>query len=146
LALAFCPSGTAPLGGGGSASSNSTAVSLNSSAPLKKGWRAYVNNTSTGDNFIAAYVICGTKPTSYVQVTGTPSTVDGGSQGVASVACPSGTVVYGGGGLASSGSSLIELNSSAPLSTGWIAYENNNDTTSNLFEAFAICGKAKATT
>lgn len=138
-----CPKGTVPLGGGGFASSGSTAVAINTSIPLAKGWRVDVNNGSTGTNMATAYAVCGKKPAGYAQVAGTPTTIGAGVQAAASAVCPSGTLVLGGGGFSSSGSTATNLNTTIPSSTtGWESFENNGTTSSNTLTAYAVCGTA----
>lgn len=139
-----CPTGTFPLGGGGFASSSSTAVNLNTSIPLTKGWRVDVNNASTSDETATAYAVCGKKPTGYVQVVGTSVTVPAGAQSSgATVACPTGTKVFGGGGFSSSGATNVDLNSSGPSGqTAWVAYENNGQSSPNTLTPYAVCGQA----
>jgi hypothetical protein len=143
-AVVTCPSG-APLGGGGVASSGATTVNLNSSFPLKKGWRADANNGSTGGDTITPYVVCGTKPKLYQQVAGTTATNTAGSQTNASAACPTGTEVLGGGSLSGSGSTTVNLNTTIPAGmTGWSVYEDNSGSSDASLTAYALCGKVKA--
>jgi hypothetical protein len=140
-----CPQGSAPLGGGGVASSGDTAVNLNSSFPLKKGWRVDVNNGSGGGDTVTTYAICGVKPKNYIQVAGTPATNGASSQTPASASCPTGTQVFGGGALSGSSSTVVDLNSSVPSGTAtWVAYENNNSASDASLTAYAVCGKVKA--
>jgi hypothetical protein len=144
-ATVTCPQGSAPLGGGGIASSGDTAVNLNSSFPLKKGWRADVNNGGSFDDTVTPYVVCGTKPKLYTQVVGTAVTNGAGSQTNAVASCPAGTSVMSGGALSSSSSTVVDLNSSIPSgSTAWSSYENNNTGTDTSLTPYAVCGKAKS--
>lgn len=57
------------------------------------------------------------------------------------VACPTGTLPFGGGALSSSGSVLVHLNSSGPSSSGWRAYENSSTTISTSLTPYVACGK-----
>lgn len=148
-ATVSCPTGTKVMGGGVFASSGSTSVNINSTLPLgsgkgKKasyGWRGDVNNASTGDDTITAQAVCG-RAAGYSIVTGTPVLVNAGSQTGAAVACPSPAVPLGGGGFSSSGSPLVDLNSSLPLSNGWEVYEDNNSTGASSITAYAVCAGA----
>ncbi|MET8750344.1 hypothetical protein ACFXPI_17920 [Streptomyces sp. NPDC059104] len=56
FAMANCPSGLVPTGGGGRTSSTSTF--LTDSAPTATGWEIGVRNTSTGEASAYAYVVC----------------------------------------------------------------------------------------
>lgn len=139
-ATVTCAKGTFPLGGGGFASSGSTAVNLNTSIPITRGWRTDVNNASTGDNTATAYVICGKKRPGYAEVTGTTTTINPSSQGSATVTCPAGTLVLSGGAFSSSGSTAVNLNSTLPISTTtWQSYEDNATTGTNSLTAYAVC-------
>ncbi len=57
-AIAVCPSGKVPLGGGGLSSSGNVAVDLNSSQPASATWEAFEDNNATGAPTITAYAIC----------------------------------------------------------------------------------------
>lgn len=61
----------------------------------------------------------------------------------ASAACPTGTVVMGGGAFASSSSVGANINSSYPLTDGsaWNAYEGNTTGSADTLTAYAICAK-----
>lgn len=144
-ATVSCPTGTAPLGGGGIASSGDVLVNLNSSFPLKKGWRADVNNAGTGSNTDTPYVVCGVKPKAYIQVVGTSVTNGAGAQTEATASCPTGTTVYSGGALSGSGSTVVDLNSTFPSGTAaWVSYENNSTGGSASLTPYAVCGKVKS--
>ena len=58
-ALATCPAGSKPLGGGGLSSSSSTFVNVGSTFPQKNGWRVDENNASAGSASLTAFAICG---------------------------------------------------------------------------------------
>jgi hypothetical protein len=58
LALAACPSGTVPLGGGALSGSGSTSVNLNTTYPSNPSWASYENNTSGNDAALTSYAIC----------------------------------------------------------------------------------------
>lgn len=140
-----CPGTTVPYGGGGFASSGSTAVNLNSSIPLSNGWRVDVNNASAGDDTATAYAICANRPTGYRQIVGPATTLTAGTQGSSVATCTGGTTVLGGGGFSSSGSTAVELNSTAPSgSAAWISYVSNSSTGSNTVTSYAVCGRTTA--
>ena len=74
-AAVSCPTGTVPFGGGGFASSSSTSVNLHMSQLKHRGWEAFMNNASTSDDTVSAYVVCGLKPSRYLQVLGPQTAV-----------------------------------------------------------------------
>lgn len=146
-ALATCPAGTRVTGGGGYSSSGSLQVNMNTTIPLKTGtgkkatysWRTDENNASTTATTITSVAVCG-RAAGYKIVAGTTVTMNAQSQGSATVACPSPTVVLGGGGFSSSGSTVVDLNSTLPISTTtWQVYEDNNTTGTNSLTAYAVC-------
>ena len=57
-AIAVCPSGKVPLGGGALSSSGNVAVDLNTSQPASATWEAFEDNNATGAPTITAYAIC----------------------------------------------------------------------------------------
>lgn len=70
-----------------------------------------------------------------------PGTFDSG----ASVACPAGTVVWGGGVVFHGASSSLNVNTSQPAgSSGWEARVNNSGTTTVQFQVNAICANKPA--
>jgi len=70
-----------------------------------------------------------------------PGTFDSG----ASVGCPAGTVVWGGGVVFHGASSSLNVNTSQPAgSTGWEARVNNSGTTTVQFDVDAICANQPA--
>ena len=102
-----------------------------------------MNNASSSDDTVSAYVVCGLKPGKYIQVLGAQASVPSHGQGPAAAACPTGTVIFGGGDLNNNDYLDANLNSSAPSgTTGWIAYENNASGGFAYFKAYAVCGKA----
>jgi hypothetical protein len=142
---AACPAGTKLVGGGAVISSTSLSENLNSSIPSSDGltWRVYVNNSSATNGTFRVYAVCVKSVGKYAVVTGTGLSNPAGAQTSATVTCPKNTFPLGGGGFSSSGSTLVNLNSSIPLSSGWRVDVNNASTGTNTATAYAVCGKKK---
>lgn len=148
---ASCPSGTVVYGGGEIVDSDSLDANVNSSYPLgDTEWVADVNNASGADTGFAVYAVCADKVKGYRIAEG--ATVDDPSndESTATVNCPSGTVVLGGGGYSSSASTYVSVNDTYPNAgppgstanfTEWI-FENNNLSASDASTtAYAVCAK-----
>jgi hypothetical protein len=142
-AHAFCPAGTVPVGGGGVISSSDVRANLNSSIPTPTGWAIDVNNGSAASTTASASVICIVQPRQYqlVQVNG--FTNPHGSESAATVSCPTGTAVFGGGALSTAADVNVNLADSFPLATGngWRADVNNGSSDDHTITAFAICAR-----
>jgi hypothetical protein len=80
-------------------------------------------------------------PKGYVQVHSLPFTSNQFTQTRGSVACPAGTVPYGGGVVVASSGLNANVNSSFPSGTSWIA-DVNNVGAPTTFAVYAVCGKA----
>jgi hypothetical protein len=140
---AVCPTGTVVYGGGGFVSSGSPLTMMAQSEPgfdLRTWFSAY-NNRSSATTDDQTYAVCGHKQPGYVHVHGAGTNVAPGTQAGASVSCPSGDVVLGGGGGPSVfWGGLTDMNSSGPVSTTtWSYWENNNSAQSFSVEASAVC-------
>jgi hypothetical protein len=138
-ALAACPIGTKVLGGGGYSFSGSTAVNINTIIPSGNGWRTDMNNDTSAATALETYAVCGHKPRGYVVESGTVQTNGAGSETLATAACPAPTVPLSGGGFSFSGSPLVNMNTTAPISGGWEVYENNATTGATSIQAYVIC-------
>jgi hypothetical protein len=141
---AVCPVGTVVLGGGGFTSSSSPFTMLAQSEPGydRRTWYAAFNNRSAETTNDTTYAICGARPAGYTHVHGAANNVAPGTQVGATVSCPTGAVVLGGGGGPTVfWNGLTDLNSTGPISTTtWEAWENNNNS-SQFFgvESSAVC-------
>jgi hypothetical protein len=144
-ALARCPKGKVPLGGGAFILSNSTRASINSSFPSGRDWVADVNNASGLDTTFTVTAICGVKPAGYAIATASAPNPSG-TQVSAQAICPAGTLPLGGGGLSSSGQTFVNLNSSIPFGNRWRADVNNGSGADADFTALAVCGTLKGYT
>ncbi len=137
-----CPmKGTAarlPQGGGAVILSTSLGANINSSAPNGKTWVVDMNNNSGVNTTFVVYAVCAIPSNKYQVVTSTV-TNSAGQQTSATAACPSGTKVLGGGGFSSSGSVLVNVNTSIPTGNGWRVDENNATGLDASLTAYAVC-------
>jgi hypothetical protein len=133
-ATATCPSGSVVTGGGFATSGHDMFVkTMNKSG---NGWIVYGVNQLGSSQLLNAYAICfhnsgGTTSQVYKQVS-----AGAGSNGHATVACPAGSVVTGGG--YASNDQFTVYNSSIS-GNGWQVYAHNNSGSSQLLNAYAIC-------
>jgi hypothetical protein len=137
--FAFCPAGTVPLGGGVDIFSTSTAISVNSMEPFSNGWRSDVNNGGGGTVFFRTLLVCAKQPRGYVQVDASSIANPGATQTFVSVSCPAGTSAISGGVHSGSGDIFVNLNTSAPLGSGWQGYVNNATSSPSSANAQVIC-------
>ena len=131
--MATCPTGSVVTGGGFAGSSN---LQVYSSFSKSNGWIAAAKNLSTSAQGLNAYAEClsnssGTTQQVFAQVTAAASGV-----GHAVIACPSGSVITG-GGFASTANLVVYTNSAS--GNGWEVYAQNTASTSQLLNAYAIC-------
>ncbi len=127
-----------PLGGGVVITSNSLSANVNSSYPSSTSWDAYVSNNSGADTSFTVYAICA-KPHKHYQVVANSTDNPSGAQSSASVSCPSGTKVTGGGGLNSSFDVAVNINTSIPTGNGWRVDANNASASDNTLTVYAVC-------
>ena len=136
---ATCPAGTMPQGGGAYVGGVSDADNTESSYPSGSSWNVVVNNaTSATTNAVA---VCADAQPGYVQVATAAVANNAGNQTSASKACPAGTRILGGGALANSTSTLINLNGTYPSGNGWTGVMNNGSSSSETFKVFAVCSQ-----
>ncbi len=145
-ATATCPAGDKILSGGGFSDSLNTSVNENSTFPTKSGkgqtavygWAIDQNNGSAGAANVRAWAVCG-HATGYKEIIATAFANPAGAQSGGTARCPTPKVPLGGGVLSSSGSTLVNLNSSVPVDVGWTVFENNASTGPATFNAYVIC-------
>jgi hypothetical protein len=140
--IVTCPGGTVSLGGGFFNDSATDTYGAEASAPYgTTGWRTYLvagpNGSVTGE----AVAVCAARPSGWVQLASAYVTNGAGQATSASINCPSGTEVLGGGAFNSSTSPLVLIGLTDSLSslTGWNTAENNNSSSSEAVDAWAIC-------
>jgi len=151
---AVCPANTVPYGGGVFVGATSLTVNVNSSIPTGTGWIADVNNASGSSTSFTVYAVCAKRNSWWSIVTSSAVTVNASGQARASVSCPTGAKIMGGGGFSNSGSTSVNQNSSFPVKSGsgksatfsWFVDENNASTAPSSVTAYAVCGHAKGYT
>jgi hypothetical protein len=134
---AFCPPNTQVLGGGGF--TDTLTDSAFRSGTLSAGqWNAFTQNNDSVPHTLAAEVMCGSDVTNYQIVQGDPVDVPGNQEGVATVYCPAGTWVLGGGGQGGD----MNTTDSFPLypSQGWQVDFYNYDTDDDMYNPTVVCG------
>jgi hypothetical protein len=137
-AVATCPTGTKPLGGGGFTSSESTDVNMNGTAPKSRTWIVRENNASTADATIGAIAVCG-KMHAYRVVKGKPFGVIHGLEAGSFASCPAPTVPISGGVF--SGLKSVFVNFAGSFRTGheWDAFVNNSTEGDISSAAVVVC-------
>lgn len=137
-AVATCPAGTMPLGGGGFTSSSSTDTNMNGTAPNGRSWVVRQNNAGTTDATIGAIAVCG-KVHGYRVVKGKPFLVDLGLEAGSFAACPAPTVPIGGGVLSGSKSVFVNFLGSFPTGHEWDSFINNSTEGPITSTAVVVC-------
>jgi hypothetical protein len=142
-ATVSCPSGTVALGGGWVNEGTAVSDSNGASDPLgSNGWRAYpAAGPSASDGY--AVTPCAAQPSKWAQVSSSYVVNPVSTATPVSVTCPKGTKVLGGGDFNDSGSSLVNIGLTSSLSSlkGWSTTENNDSSSSESVDAWAVCAK-----
>jgi len=138
-----CPGGTVALGGGWVNEGTAVTDSNGASDPLgTNAWRAY---PAAGASATSGYAVtpCAAKPTKWQQVASSYSVNPVSTATSVTVACPKGTRVLGGGDFNDSNSSLVDIGLTSSLSSlkGWSTTEDNNSSSSESVDAWAVCAK-----
>jgi hypothetical protein len=149
-ATVTCPAGTVDLGGGWDIATISD-VSNNdgstASAPYgTNGWRAFPENQEPIYAYGEALVVCAAQPTNWAQVYSSYVANPANTASTVTVACPTGTKVLGGGGFNSSSDVSVNIGLTSSLSNlkGWSITENNDSSSSESVDAWAVCAKASS--
>jgi hypothetical protein len=124
--------------GGGYANPDS-GIEIYNFTGMGNGWGGYAVNHSTASDSVTFYAECLTSPL-HPQVNFTSpasTTINGGASGGTQVSCPSGSLLSG-GGFADSENALV-FTSSPDSSSTWEADLQNNGTTPNMLNVFAVC-------
>jgi hypothetical protein len=142
--LITCPKGTVVLSGGAYIASGSLMTGINSSYPMNdRTWVVTANNFSSAATTFNMYAVCADEPTGYVQLESSPVFNAPGDQTSGSMACGAGDVVLGGGLIANTALTSIDMTSSYPAtSTSWTAAESNFSESSDGFGVVVICAQA----
>jgi len=139
-ALAACPSGTRPLGGGGESTSPSVFSNINSTGPQGRSWFVTENNASGANAALEAFAVCGTLH-NYKVVKGQSFAVPANGQGHGVAACPSPSVATGGGVSSASPSVGVNVIGSVPVGIGgrWSAFVNDFTAFPVTATTIAVC-------
>lgn len=133
-AVASCPAGREPSGGGGVRSGKG--LFLTGSAPRGNAWEVKFSNKSGVERRGAAFVVCTAQ--SHTRVADTPLTVPAHSQSVSSfIRCPGGQVPTGGGWEAT-GTDVVGLRFSGATQSYNVVVFNDSNAVQN-FNAVALC-------
>jgi hypothetical protein len=140
---ATCPSTRELVGGAVAPYNNTTTMDVNSSYPAGGTWVVRVNNNGATASKFDVWAFC-LKAGSGYTVVSSQGYANAGATDFASAACPSLTVVVGGGVWASGGNLGIGINSSVGNKTGpghfeWTAALSNTSSSGDPFNVYAIC-------
>lgn len=138
-ALATCPAGTKPLGGGASSSSSSPFVGINSTFPDGASWRVDENNASASDAGLKSFAICG-RLAGYKVVEGPAALTGANTVTPITVTCPSPTVPIGGGAISDTTSVGVNLNTtSVDDENGWTSWVANASGVDFVASPIVVC-------
>jgi hypothetical protein len=126
-ALASCPTGTVPYGGGGISRSPDTDVNMNSTFPAGNAWRTDMNDADTISSDFAALAICGKKLKGYNVVSGPNSDVPAGLVvGGQQAFCAGASLPLGGGVVVFSSDVHANINATFPANgDAWASFIGN---------------------
>ena len=142
-AVAPCPDGAAPTGGGFlniDALDKASDVEIAMSHPDVNGWGISAFNATTAPHPVFVYAICA--PTPRQPTRAAMVNVESGEQGTVGVACEAGTSVTGGGFLnidGLKGASDVEIAASRPDGNGWQVTAFNGTAAPHPVFVFATC-------
>lgn len=137
-AVAACPAGSVVTGGGYAAKSDKSLFVYNSSRS-GNGWQVYARNTTSANQLLNAYATCLSGTNGTVQQVLNQISAPSGSIGHAVAACPSGTLVTGGG--FAGNTNLYVYNTSMEDNNQWETYAQNLSGSSQTLNSYAICIK-----
>ena len=144
-ATVTCPGGTVALGGGWYNTGGNVTDSNGASAPLgPNGWRAFPSSANSYATTGQAAVVCAAEPEHWAQVSSSYVANPSNTATSVRVNCPKHTEVLGGGDFNTSNSPLVNIGVTSSLSDlkGWSTTENNDSSTSESVDAWAVCAKA----
>src|SRR5271157_5315725 len=129
-----CPSGSVVTGGGYVGSTN---LFVYNSSEDGNGWQVYAQNTSGSSQVLNAYAIClsGASGATSQQVLNQATAPASGTGHVLS-ACPSGSLLTGGG---FAGSTNLFIYNTSATGTSWEVDAQNTSASSQTLNAYAVC-------
>lgn len=134
-----CPGKLRVLGGGGGMEIVSPLASLSSSFPnTKNSWRTVGNNMLGQDVTIATDVVCGKSVKGLTRVIGPAVLNPAGNQTLAVATCPANLFPVG-GGVASSGGILVNLNMTVAAANEWDVLVNNAAAVDDTITPYVVC-------
>jgi hypothetical protein len=113
-------------------------VTINSSFPAGREWHVDEGNATGVGTTFAAFAVCATLPRYTVVAGPAISQVPEGTT-LASAECRHGTVPVGGGEASTSLDTLVDLRSTFPGGSAWLAFLDDRTPFPFTFTAFAIC-------
>lgn len=136
---------TKPQSGGVLIDSSSLAVNIADSYPSAgSSWVGAVNNAGGTAADFTVYAVCAAPKPGYAVVSHTVAN-PAGAQTEATVFCPTGDKVLGGGAFAGSTPLDVNLNESEPFARssayGWAVFQNNPSATGEVVRVYAVCSK-----
>lgn len=134
-AVANCPSGSVPTGGGWAGNDRLNIYNSNNTG---SGWEVYAKSKSGSSELLNAYAICLSGTSSSVEQKGKQISIGANQSDGSSIGCPSGTYVTD-GGFAMNGDAFIYNTSMTSDGKGWQTYATNPAATSNLLNIYATC-------
>jgi hypothetical protein len=144
--IAACPSGTVSLTGGANVFGDTANQAMDASAPYgTNGWRVYMSSVGPDGSTGFVRVACATEPKGWAQVSSAYKSNPADTATNVSVDCPAGTDVLGGGPFKSSPSPEVTIGLTTSLSNleGWHSNEDNNSSTAESVDEWAVCARAK---
>jgi hypothetical protein len=137
-AVATCPAGTKPLGGGGTSNDNVVFVDMHSTAPHRRTWAVKENNAGPNTAMLNAIAVCG-KVNGYRVVKSLPFTIAARAGKGGEAVCTPPAVPISGGVTSSSTSVAVNVGGSIPSGERWDSFMNNNTAVPATATAIAVC-------
>jgi hypothetical protein len=135
-----CPTGSKPLSGGVSPTSDSVFVSMNTSEPAGRSWEVFENNATPDldGNEISAFAVCGKVP-GYTLVTSGSVANPAGSHTLSFATCPDPTVAIGVGAVSDTTNLAVSMSGMGLDGTEALSSMNNASGTDFVSSTIAIC-------
>ena len=139
-AVAACPTGSKPLGGGGFTDSGLVPVSTSATAPVPGEWLVSERNASASAFHLTAFATCG-KVAGYRLVSRPVSVLSNGLT-LGGAECPGTKVALGGGAFTSQPNLAVDVYSTLPVAGGWDVDLRNTVPPGGqtvLWQPFVVC-------